>query len=461
MRPPKGVPVYRLIRSQEMVAYMWRYTLHTQSTQIPCAMLFAERLDFDALTRALNIEIARNDCMRLRLTRTPLGIREFFLPEYRLPSVEQRVFTTKEEQEAVLNADAAKALDVFRGKTYRLMFFRAWDGRSGIYLKVSHMVMDAMASFLFFKDLLAVYDHLTKGTPLPRPLGSYEDIVRREQNNPELDARILEQTNKLRERVALDRRPFFCAPNGPKMIDRQAKLLHKPDLDMPFAYSPFRDHTHFLKLRLTHEDSEAITAFVKENRLSAEWVVQLGFRLFLSKINREVNDTMIWVLCPRRKTVAEKRCGGTLASPMPWREILHPDMTFRETLATLAASQLELFRLSDVPFTDVRDIEQKLYHLSIMQTPTSMMFSYLQLNEDAMDGRDFEYVGCDFAHYVMPLYTITMRDPRSGDYVFSYIHRLTHHTDDEIRRFHEGTVKAILAGVKNPDAPLADILKIL
>ena len=238
MRPPKGVPVYRLIRSQEMVAYMWRYTLHTQSTQIPCAMLFAERLDFDALTRALNIEIARNDCMRLRLTRTPLGIREFFLPEYRLPSVEQRVFTTKEEQEAVLNADAAKALD---------------------------------------------------------------------------------------------RRPFFCAPNGPKMIDRQAKLLHKPDLDMPFAYSPFRDHTHFLKLRLTHEDSEAITAFVKENRLSAEWVVQLGFRLFLSKINREVNDTMIWVLCPRRKTVAEKRCGGTLTSPMPWREILHPDMTFRET----------------------------------------------------------------------------------------------------------------------------------
>ena len=53
---PEG-PVYRLIHSQEMVQYMWRYTLHTQATQVPSSVIFDEELDFKTLARAVNVEI--------------------------------------------------------------------------------------------------------------------------------------------------------------------------------------------------------------------------------------------------------------------------------------------------------------------------------------------------------------------------------------------------------------------
>ena len=54
--------------------------------------------------------------------------------------------------------------------------------------------------------------------------------------------------------------------------------------------------------------------------------------MYLAKLNNQPNDMLFWVLCPRRKTVKEKRMGGTLASPVPWREVLPGSLTFRQAL---------------------------------------------------------------------------------------------------------------------------------
>ena len=451
--------LYRLIHSQEMVRFMWKYTLHMQSTQIPCAVVFSEALDFRLLARAVNLEIRRNDCLRLRLTRQGTGIREYFLEDSPLEKILVKKFDSEEAQEAFFNADAAKKLRVFKGETFRVVFFRSWDGGSGIYLCVSHMIMDAMATFLFFRDLMEVYDALKANAPLPKPLAKYEDIIKNEQDDPALEQRLSEEAKLLADWVVMDRRPTMCFLNGPGILDKQAALLHKKDLNMPFIFVPFNDRTHFLKLPLGEEESALLDAFVRENGLSAEWVIQLGFRLCFSKLNHRVNDTLFWVLCPRRRTVREKRCGGTMASPMPWREILPEDMTFRGALTRMSETQAFLFRHADVPFTEMRKTEMRQFRLTQLQSPMSMMFSYLPLQADAFGGREFRYLGFNFGHYVMPLYTIAMRDPKSGRYIFSYLHRLWLTTDEEVRAFHEGAARAIIKGIKNPEATLGEIME--
>ena len=459
MRPKNGEPVYRLIHSQEMVQYMWRYTLHMQATQIPCAVAFDEELDFQLLFRALNLEIERNDCLRLRIFRDGLKIKQFFLKEFRLPRVPFRTFASKQVQEAFFDADASTKLDVFGGETFRVVFFRAYDGKCGVYLNVSHMMMDFVATFIFFRDLMAVYDSLKNGTALPKALARYEDIIKNEQDNPALEERLEKEGKVLDDWVVMDRRPMFNALNGPVVLDKHSRLVHSKNLNMPFVYMPLNDATHLIKCRLSKEDSARISAFIEENRLSPEWVVQLAFRLYLSKINRHSNDTLFWVLCPRRKTVKEKRCGGTLASPMPWREILDDGKTFRETLAQLADTQAFLFRYSDVPYTTIRQSELRRFHLTLLQSANSMMFSYLPLDETTFGGRVYDFSAYNFGHYVMPLYTIAMKEATSGQYIFSYIHRLWLTTDDEVYRFHDGVVRTLLAGIASPDKPIGELLE--
>lgn len=459
MKPKNGEQVYKLIHSQEMVQFMWKYTLHMQATQIPVAMAFDEELDFRILARAVNVEIERNDCLRLRIFRDGFTIKQFFLDEYKLDKIRYKEFSSKQEQVEYFDKDASTKLDVFNGEICRIVFFRTFDNKCGIFLNVSHMMMDFAAAFTFFKDLMAVYDSLKNGTPMPKPLGKYEDIIKNEQDNPELEARIEKEGKVVDEWMAMDRTPFYNAVNGTKLLDFQRKLLHQKDMNMPHAYMPLKDETHLIKCHLSDEDSKVISDFIKENNLSPEWVIQLGFRIYLSKINRHTNDSLFWVLCPRRRTIKEKRCGGTLASPMPWREILDDNKTFLETLTHFGETQAFLFRYSDVPFTVIRQKERERYNLSLMQTANSMMFSYLPASENAFGERKYEFSAYNFGHYVMPVYSLTMQDANSKRFIFSYIHRLWLTTDEEIYAFHDGVVRTLLAGVKNPQKTIGEILE--
>lgn len=459
MKPQNGEQVYKLIHSQEMVQFMWKYSVHKQSTQIPLAIAFNEELDFRILARAVNIELQRNDCLRLRIFREGRKIKQFFLSEYKLDKILIKDFSSKEEQTEYFDKVASTRLDVFGGEICRIIFFRTFDKKCGIFLSVSHMMMDFVAAFMFFKDLMAVYDSLKDGTPMPRPLAKYEDIIAKEQDNPELEERIKRETQILDEWVAKDRVPFYNAVNGTRVLDMQRKLLHKRDMNMPHIYLPVLDSTNLIKCHLSYEDSAEISAFIKENNLSPEWVIQLGFRIYLSKLNRHTNDTLFWVLCPRRRTVKEKRCGGTLASPMPWREILDDNKSFRDTVSQLSESQIFLFRHCDVPFTSVRQMEIDRYGLSLMQTANSMMFSYLPAGESAFGDREYQLSAYNFGYYVMPLYTLTMQEAATGRFVFSYIHRTLLTKDEEIYSFHNGVVRTILAGIRNPDKTIGEILE--
>ncbi len=458
MKPINSEPVYELIHSQEMVQYMWKYSIHKQSTQIPLSIAFSEEIDFPLLARAVNIEIKRNDCMRIRIFRESGRIKQFFLDSFQLEKILVKDFASKEEQEKYFNADASEKLRVFDGETFRIVFFRT-DGKCGIYLLVSHMIMDFAAAFTFFKDLMAVYDSLKKGTDLPKPLSKYEDIIIKEQNNAELEKRIEKQYELLREKMLPDRRPVYNGISGQKILEKQRRLLLNKKLDIPHVYLPFKDATHLVKCRLNDEDSRAISEYIRSNNLSPEWVIQLAFRIYLSKINLHRNDSLFWVLCPRRRTVKEKRCGGTLASPLPWREILDDEKTFTETARQLGETQAFLFRNCDVPFTAVRQMERELYGYSLLQTANSMMFSYLPSTESAFDGREFDFTAYNFGRYVMPIYALTMQDSVTKRYSFSYIHRLSLTTDEDVHRFHDGVVRAILAGVTHPEKTIGEIIK--
>ncbi len=447
---------YPLIDSQNMVRYMWKYSTHKQATQIPCAVALDEALDFRVLARAVNVEIERNDCMRLRLVKAGGEIRQYFVPEYKLDRIAVRTYRTDEDLRSSLDAESRKALKVFGGETFRILFFNAPSGRSGVYLLVSHMVMDAMATFIFFKDLFAVYDALKTGAEMPKPLVGYEAVIKKELADPNHAAYVKSETDILADYIKMDCPPAFCSLKGDRR-NRPVEKLHRPT---PLnEYFPLLDKTHFSRCALTKEESSEIRAFVAAREISAEWVIQLGMRVCLSALNGKVNDTVFWVLCPRRRTVKEKRAGGTLASPMPWREQLPGELTFNEGLLRLAATQNYLFRHADVPFTDMRNNERRMFGYNLLQTCSSTMFSYLPLDDDTFGGRGYEFMGFDMGRYVMPLYTVTLYDAKSGCYRFNYIHRTHVYSDEDIRRFHGRAVRAIMAGVNNPEITLNEIME--
>lgn len=450
---------YNLIPPQEMIQFMLKYSFfHKQVTQIPESIILSKEIDFDLMKKAFNIEIERNDCLRLRFFKEKGKIKQYFLDKYVEENIPVLTFKSKQERIDVLTADAQKPVRMLKGETYRIKFFRTEDNRCGIYINVHHLVMDNAAAFTFFSDLLAVYDSLKDGVPMPKPLGSYEEIIKKELAyiaNPE---NLKKEEQAYREFFEKDGEPTYLGVEGPKFLEAERKKKKDPSIKAPSLFDPFNDKAEMTKHSIPYEDSQKIFRFMEENHVSGECLVQLAMRLHVSKINYRNNDTYFIVLCPRRHNLTEKRAGGTLAAPLPWRIVLPEETTFAEALNKMKELQFWTFRHMDYPYLEYRSLQQKMYNYPAAAGASTMMFSWFPLEENTMNNWEYEYEGYNVGRYVMVLYSFAMKDTHNGCLKLSCWHRTKFVSTQDIESLHKGTEKALILGVENPDMTLGEII---
>ena len=450
---------YDLIPAQDMIQFMLKHSFfHKQVTQIPESMIVKKELDFDVMKKAFNIEIERNDCLRLRFFKEKGKIKQYFIDEYKVDNIPVLDFKTDEERQTVLGADAQKPVKMLKDETFRIKFFRMSDGRNGVYINIHHLVMDNAAVFIFFADLFAIYDSLMNGTEMPKPLGKYEEIVQKELAyvaNPE---NLKKEEQAYREYMEKDGEPLYLGVEGPRHLEAERAKKKNPNIKAPSLFDPINDKAELTKHSINYEDSQKIFEFMKENNVGGECLVQLAMRLHVSKVNNRHNDTYFIVLCPRRRTLKEKRAGGTLAVPLPWRVVLPEETTFRDALNKMADVQFWAFSHMNYPYLEYRKLQRDMYNYPAAAGASTMMFSWFPLEAGTMNNWDYQFEGYNLGRYIMVIYTFAMKDAATGCLKLSCMHRTKYVTVEEAMALHLGAEKALKLGVENPDMTLGEII---
>lgn len=453
-------PVYPLIPPQEMIQFMLKYSFfHKQVTQIPDSIIVSQKIDFDVMTEAFNIEIERNDCLRLVFFKQNGKIMQYFRDPYRIGSVPVYNFKSDEEREKVLTADAQKPIKMLKGEIFRLKYFTTYDGRYGVYINIHHLVMDNAAVFAFFNDLFAVYDHLKNGKPMPKPLGSYEDRIKRELAYVEDKSNLEKEKAAYTEYITRNGEPLYLGVEGPKLLEAERKKKKNPSINAPSLFDPIHDKAELTKTTFSPELSEKFFAFCENNNVSPECLVQLALRMHLSKINNGHLDTYFICLCTRRRTLVEKRSGGTVTAPLPWRVHLEEDDTFMSALDKMADAQVWAFRHMDYPYLEYRDLQRELFNYPAAAGSSTMMFSWMPINEKSINGWEYEYVGYGLGRYIMVLYTFAMKDAHTGCLKISCLHRTKFVSVEDIKALQNGTKRALEIGLENPDISVKELLE--
>lgn len=453
-------PVYPLIPPQEMIQFMLKYSFfHKQVTQIPDSIIVSQKIDFDVMTEAFNIEIERNDCLRLVFFKQNGKIMQYFRDPYRIGSVPVYNFKSDEEREKVLTADAQKPIKMLKGEIFRLKYFTTFDGRYGVYINIHHLVMDNAAVFAFFNDLFAVYDHLKNGKPMPKPLGSYEDRIKRELAYVEDKSNLEKEKAAYTEYITRNGEPLYLGVEGPKLLEAERKKKKDPSINAPSLFDPIHDKAELTKTTFSPELSEKFFAFCENNNVSPECLVQLALRMHLSKINNGHLDTYFICLCTRRRTLVEKRSGGTVTAPLPWRVHLEEDDTFMSALDKMADAQVWAFRHMDYPYLEYRDLQRELFNYSAAAGSSTMMFSWMPINEKSINGWEYEYVGYGLGRYIMVLYTFAMKDAHTGCLKISCLHRTKFVSVEDIKALQNGTKRVLEIGLENPDISVKELLE--
>ncbi len=179
---------YDLIPSQLNMYMLVKFSFHKEIVQIPASFCVDKDIDFDLLTKALNIELKRNDSLRLRFRKKKdldpkaANLEQYFLgeDEVHIDSVLTKKFTSAAEQDEFFAKDAVTPVHFLKGEIFRIIFFESADGKKGVYLNCSHLAIDAMGMLVFFMDLLGVYKALLHGEEMPAPLYSYEEYIQKE-----------------------------------------------------------------------------------------------------------------------------------------------------------------------------------------------------------------------------------------------------------------------------------------
>ena len=443
-----------------MIQFMLKYSFfHKQVTQIPDSIIVSQKIDFDVMTEAFNIEIERNDCLRLVFFKQNGKIMQYFRDPYRIGSVPVYNFKSDEEREKVLTADAQKPIKMLKGEIFRLKYFTTYDGRYGVYINIHHLVMDNAAVFAFFNDLFAVYDHLKNGKPMPKPLGSYEDRIKRELAYVEDKSNLEKEKAAYTEYITRNGEPLYLGVEGPKLLEAERKKKKDPSINAPSLFDPIHDKAELTKTTFSPELSEKFFAFCENNNVSPECLVQLALRMHLSKINNGHLDTYFICLCTRRRTLVEKRSGGTVTAPLPWRVHLEEDDTFMSALDKMADAQVWAFRHMDYPYLEYRDLQRELFNYSAAAGSSTMMFSWMPINEKSINGWEYEYVGYGLGRYIMVLYTFAMKDAHTGCLKLSCLHRTKFVSVEDIKALQNGTKRVLEIGLENPDISVKELLE--
>ena len=271
MKEPIKGPVYDLTPAQDMIQYMLKYSFfHKQVTQIPESILTEKEIDFKLMEQAINIEIERNDCMRLRFFKEKGKIKQYFLDHYEIHDIPVLKFNSMEEQAEVLTADAQTPIRMLKDETYRIKFFRSFDGRWGVNSRLIpqyDVISDPGQYYEMHYQMLynqylysghSVAD-LKDGAPMPKELGKYEDGIMKITGDKILPWTFNTAYTKL-YKMELFTKTGFLFPEGIALCE---------DFYVSYKIFDYLDHFYFLNKALYHYyvRSDSILHSVKENQV--------------------------------------------------------------------------------------------------------------------------------------------------------------------------------------------------
>ncbi len=450
--------LYELIPSQNTMYLMQKYSFHKQIVQIPTSFTVDTDVDFNMLTKALNIEIQRNDSMRLRFKKDGKKIKQYFLDEYKIDRVKVLSFDNEAEQDAFFTKDAQTPVNFLKDECYRIYFFNSFNGYKGIYLNASHMAIDAMGILVFYLDLLSVYKALKSGAELPEPLYKYEDYLIKEHERCQDAAKMEKGRLFYEEYFRSCGEPVYAAVHGPEFLEKERKKKKNPDLKVPSAYSPLYDKSEVMKLNFSKELSDKILEFCKARSVAPESLVLLGMRTHLSWLNGREPFGFQLLMCSKRIKFKDMRTGGCMAQPIQVLTRIEEDMTFSQALDEYLRTRTSLYRHLTYPYTDARDQLREIYNYSLIQGPASLMFSWLPVPVTEFRDFKFDFKTYNLGRYFSPLYAICYPDPQEETIAVHYMYRMKLVTPGNLINLHNNTIKIIEKGIENPDITIGELL---
>lgn len=449
-----GKQLYHFTNSQDVIRLQSKYALFKRVLNILFSLTFDEGFDEALMCQAIDLLYERHDCLRLRFVKQGKETMQYFEAERKSGKIPSLRFETNGAYDAFFRRFRRKPTDVAKGDVLRVVFAVNPEGKQMVICKISHYVADTYGIGILVNDLMGIYAALRDGKELPPAPGSFEEIVRKD-NEFRNDAAATECDRAFFHDYYFNRHgdshPVYCGQHGNK-DDHWLKFKRKGEFGNSYLF--IRCDTEPYEFALPKSITLDAQQWCADHGISLNTFFMMAFTLTLSLLNdRETRLCSVEILnC--RGTLADRRTAGTKATGLTVRTDIDYDKSFRENAAALFEEQQEIYRHTRLTYLETEVMQHEAWKFSMLRCLICSGFSYIPYQ--SQPGVRFQLHSNGKG--ALTTYVAIMHDVVNNEISINYDVQRLRITPVQLIDFQSLYIRVMEKVIARPDTPLKEIV---
>lgn len=408
---------YNLTSSQNSIWLTEEYISNTNINNVGGYLYINEVVNFDALNKALNLYIEKNDALRFRYCLDK-GIPKQYLANYTFINFKIIPVDTIEDMQKYTQDLINTPFKITDSDLFNINILKFPNGHGGFSANFHHLVSDAWTMSLFLSEVISYYSCLVHGKELDlTPFPSYIDYISQEKEyiNSKRFQKDKEFWNQL-----FDSEPIFShiSSEANSSLDTTAKRI---------------------SFELDSNLYNQINQLCKKYNCSIYTFFMSIYSIYIAKLNNN-RSPIVGTPVLNRSNFKEKHTSGMFISTVPFKTTFSSEDTFSSYLQKVALTQLSIFRHQKYPYDILlKDIKEK-YNIS--ENLYDLVLSYQNARDDSQSSDVKYYSNWLFAGHVSNSLEIHFYDmDNTGTLNIYYDYQIEKFTESDIHELHNRIIE--------------------
>lgn len=349
---------YPLTHPQMGIWYLEQMYPGTSIANIAGTVRIKEAVNYQLLEKAINIFVARNDGMRLRIVeengipRQYVSEHQYFKPSFVDFSGEAITEFYKWENELTSNS-----FDQINSNLFYFAIYKIDAQEGGFYANLHHIISDAWTIVLLGRQVVDIYDNLKKGIEYGK-----------EKNPSYFDFILKEEEYRYSEKFEEDRK-FW----NEKFVSLPEFMYLKPR-----KYNLVNPKTSRRTFTIERDLAQNIRNFCSETKASPFAVFFSAMVVYLNRVTR-MHDVVLGTPILNRSNAKEKETTGMFISTVPFRILIDAELDFMSFIQKVIKDWMLLLKHQKYPyelilkeFREKHKIAENLYDIILSYQNTKI-----------------------------------------------------------------------------------------
>lgn len=331
---------------------------------------------------------------------------------------------------------------------------------NGIFMKVSHLIMDSTAIAGFYSYVLNLYcSKKFDDIDPPKPPRSYLEQLQVDLAYVDSDAYKKDEAYWMG--LLNEPEPIYTSFSSRNRLLELREAMKNPELRS--AYNSGDIEAAIKVYDLEDEPSQRLIAFSKEYHIPVACVLLLALRTTFSHFSGNEQDVSVKNCVARRGNLSETNSGGTRIHFFPIRTIIPPETTFLEALKIIQAKENALLRHANYDCIKYMGAVGAHYGAPQGTTYECTTLTYQPVSAAALRGKNIPEINYKSRWYtngvaMQHIYVTVMHRPTDNGFTFNFEYQKKEVTEDELEKLYFYLCRVIFKGLEDPNVTIGEIL---